>query len=85
MRGEKGKVVSTYEEYGHPGKTNIVERYRALEWIVAMALAFRVIVVPVDARVVADKRGVIVRQCCVIALHVPCIKRLFTVNRAFYS
>lgn len=78
---EKKNVVLTYEEYGHPGKANIVERYRALEWIVAVAFAFRVIVVPVDTRVVADKRGVIVRQCCMIALHIPCIKRLLSVER----
>lgn len=71
---KRKNFVSTYEEYGHPGKANIVERYRALEWIVTVAPAFRVIVVPVDACVVAEKRGVIVRQCCMIALHVPCIK-----------
>ena len=69
---ESGAAIHTYEEYGHPGEANIVEGYRPLEWIVPLALALRVVVVPVDARLVADERGVIVRQCCVIALYVPC-------------
>lgn len=40
--------------------------------VVTLTLALGVIVVPVDAGVVADVRNVVVRQRCVIALQVSC-------------
>lgn len=63
------KSYYTYNEYSYPSQSNIVERYSALERILALRLAFRVVVIPVNTRPIGEchvGRGV-ANQCIVTA------------------
>lgn len=57
----------TYNEYGYPSQADVVERYGALEWILALRLALCVVIVPVDTRPVGKGHGgrSIANQCIV--------------------
>lgn len=51
----------THEKYGYPGQADIIERNCSLKRIIALTLALGIIVIPVNAGVVADKRRIVVR------------------------
>jgi len=50
-------ICYTYNEYGHPGQADVVERYGALERVLALRLALGVVIVPVDTRPVGKGHG----------------------------
>lgn len=49
-----------HKKYGDPSETDVIERDCSLEWIIALALALRIVIVPINAGLIVDERDVAV-------------------------
>lgn len=66
---------TNYKKYGNPGETDVIERNCSLEWIVALALALGVVVVPINAGIIVDVRDVTVWHGGTVAHQVSYFER----------
>lgn len=58
---------SAHKKYGDPGETDVIEWNCSLEWIVALALALGVVVVPINAGVIIDERDITIWHSRIVA------------------
>lgn len=66
-----GQVTKAHKKYRNPGETDVIERNCSLEWIVALALALGIVVIPINAGIIVDVRDVTVWHCGTVAHQVP--------------
>lgn len=73
------------KKYCHPRKANIIEGNSTLEWIIALAFTFSIIVIPINAGGVVDECNVAIWDSSAIAHDVSYKMVLNSCNSSLYN